>query len=70
MKTEKTSAATAKNKAGNKSNGSNKRNENSTAPKSGKTAATGKIRSSAGRGLRDEGTSTSYENEDRNGPAF
>lgn len=67
MKTEKKSVAAAKDKNKN-STGSVSQNENvKPGTSSGKTGATGRIRPNSGTGLSNEGTNTSYEDENRNG---
>lgn len=67
MKNEKTSAAMSQSKSGKKSgsNGNgNKQRMNTRQP--GATGATGKIKPYAGRGVHDERTIVSYEDEQRN----
>jgi len=67
MKTEKKSVATVKDKNKNRT-GSVSQNENvKPGTSSGKTGATGRIRANSGAGLSNEGTTTSYEDESRNG---
>lgn len=67
MKNEKTSIAAFKTKSGktSASNGGKSKQAMNTGQR-GATGATGKIKLQAGKGLHDEGTNVSYEDEQRN----
>jgi hypothetical protein len=67
MKTEKKSVATAKDKNKNKTGSVSQNEEVKPGTSSGKTGATGRIRANSGTGLSNEGTTTSYEDQNRNG---